>query len=188
MTRSKSGFTLLETLFTVVILGVIIVAFVLNFSQNTPFYHRTQIRQGIMLNSRMAMDTILDRLRNGRGRTLHISTPASVPFVNNSRVDFVLQTELPSGATAYAIYLDPTSNTVYTQEWTLSPPAATPGQQPPRVLATGVTDLSFTGDSRDPAFVKVSLRLDIPWDGSGDPTHVSTIILPDEVVHMVESP
>ena len=178
----ESGFTLMEIIIVGAMGAIVFLAFVLFFSRHLPFYHRVQVRQQLMSSSRIAMETILDRLRNGKARTIIISTPTTTPIVPNSRVDFVLQTPLPSGATAYAIYLDNTTNIAYTEEFI-------PGSPPkPRALASNVTSLMFTGVSSDPGIVSVTLRLDAAWDVLNDPTHVSTLILPNQTVHMVESP
>ena len=55
-------------------------------------------------------------------------------------MDFVLQTPLPSGATAYAIYL--MNGGLYTQEFV--PPA---GARPKQLLTSNVTALEFAGNS-----------------------------------------
>jgi len=177
---STKGMSMVEMMIVVAIATVIFAALVMFFSKNTPFYNRIQARQQLMTGSRMTMDTIIDRLRNGKARTMSISTPNLPIIVPNSRIDFVLQTPLPSGATAYAIYL--TSNTIFTQEY---PPA---GGGPPHMVTTGVTGLMFTGSSQDPGILGVTLQMNVAWDASGDPTHTSSILLPNQTVHMVETP
>jgi len=183
----SKGFSLLELMLSAAVLVIVVIVIAVFFSKSTPFYQRTRVRHQVMTTSRMGIETIMDRLRNGKARSVAISTPNFTPAVPTSRVDFVLQTSLPSGATSYAIYLQ--NGTVYTQEFTPAPPAATPGPQTPRALMSNVTSLRFQyEDSRDPGMINVSLRMDVPWDASGDPTHVSTIILPNHTVHMVETP
>jgi len=174
--KNRQGQTLLELLIVAGIAGVVIAVVVILFTKNTTFFQRMQVRTQIMFESRACMDTILNRLRSGMARTLVINTPdATSP--PNSQVVFDLQSPLPSGATFYTIYL--ASGTVYAQEGAL---------QAPKALASNVTGLMFTGNFNDPAIVAVTLRIDAPYDTTNDPSHVSTLIIPNQVVHMVESP
>ena len=48
--------------------------------------------------------------------------------------------------------------------------------------------MNFTADSTDPGQVYVTLRMDASWDETNDSAHMSTIILPNQAVRMVESP
>jgi prepilin-type N-terminal cleavage/methylation domain-containing protein len=183
----EAGFTIIEVMVVVAILGIIVAAMVHFFSSSAPFYKRIQVRQQVMLSSREAMDAMVDRLRSGKAQTFLRSTPAAASTVPNSRADFVLQSPLPSGATAYAIYLN--NGTAYTQEFPTTPAGqGCPGAQTCKILATNVTELVFGGNSNDPGIVGVTLGISAPWDTSGDPTHVSTILLPNHIVQMVESP
>jgi prepilin-type N-terminal cleavage/methylation domain-containing protein len=175
--NTHRGVTLIEMIVVVAILAVVMGVFATLLGKNTALYKRMQVRQKVMLQSRVAMDVIQQRLRSGKARTLIITTPNS-SNVPNSRVDFVLQTPLPSGATAYAIYLQ--NEKVYTLEY--------PDGQNPRPIAENVTGLMFTGDAYDPAVVGITLRQDVPWDASNTAQHTSTIILPNQMVHMVEAP
>jgi Tfp pilus assembly protein PilE len=172
---SIRGVTLVEALITVVIFVVVILGFVMFFSRTIPFFHRTEVRQHLMQDARRCMENIVERVRNGKSRTLAVSNSTSVP---NSRIDFVLQQALPSGATAYAIYLE--DKNVVAVEFP-------PGVASKRIWASNVTGLMFTGDSEDPAIVGITLRMDASWDNSNDPSHMSTIIIPNQVVHMVET-
>jgi hypothetical protein len=74
---------------------------------------------------------------------------------------------LTSGTTAYTIYL--ANSNVYLQEY------GTNGVRTPRILVSNATRLSFSGDSRDPSIVNVSLRVEAPWDSTNNPTHVTTV-------------
>jgi len=67
--------------------------------------------------------------------------------------------------------------------------AAVSGQpvSSPVKLASNVTGLNFTGDSRDQAIVYLSLSMSEPWDNSGDPTHVYNVLLPDQEVHLAST-
>jgi len=179
------GYSLIELMLTVAIAALVLIPIARFFSSNLPLYHRTQVRQQGVINSRMALDTIVERLRNGRARSLVISTPAATPIVPNCRVDFVLQTALPSGATAYTIFLD--GGMIFTQEFALSPPAPTAGAQPRRTLASNVVGLMFAGSSQDPGVVSVTLQMAAPLDATGNQSNADTVFLPNQIVHMVES-
>ena len=192
-TLNCRGVTLTELLVVAAILSVFAVGFTRIFSKSIANMQRIRVRQKVMVDSRTCMDAITQIMHNGKANSLVISTsPADpwpypmadgtkIPIIPNSRVDFNLQSPLSSGTTAYAIFV--AGHVAYAQEY--KPPN---GIQAPRVLATNVTSLMFTGSAKDPAIVNVSLRVDAPWDNSHDPTHVSTIILPNQVVHMSEQP
>ena len=177
--RRSSGMTILETTFVAAIAAIIILALVRFVSRTMPVFRRLSVRQQVLLDSRTCIDSIVQMLNAGTAKSLAISTPSGTAVVPNSRVDFALETPLTSGTTAYAIYLD--NNTVYRQDFALN------GPREPRPLATHVSGLMFTGDSRDPAIVTVTLRMDAPWDASGDPTHVTTLLVPNQVAHLVEN-
>ncbi len=178
---NRRGTTLLEMIIATVILVVIIFAFVLYFSQNAPLFQRARVRQQLMVDARSVMETIQERLRNGKARTVVISTFPGTPLVPNSSVQFDLQSKLPSGAVSYQIYLD--VNTVYSKDL-----SATGAILATRSLATHVTGLMFTGTSADPGVVGISLRMDAPFDSTGLADHVSSVILPNQTVRMVEAP
>jgi hypothetical protein len=174
--NTERGLTVLETLIVALMATVLLMACLTFFRKNFTFYGKFQTRAQTMFQSRICMETILHRLRTGKARSLVISTSGATTSPN-SQVVFDLQTPLPSGATFYTIYL--ASGTVYAQEG---------AQQPPKALASNVTALMFTGNANDPAILSVSLRIDAPFDSSNDPTHVSTLIMPDQMVHLAESP
>jgi type II secretory pathway pseudopilin PulG len=178
-----NGVTIIETMVVLAIMVTIGLALTLFFSHSAPIFQKMRVRQQVMMESRACMDAILERLRNGKARSLIISTPpisTAVPYpIPNSRVDFVFQTPLTDGATAYLIYFQ--NNTVYAQEFIPNHTMA------PKLLASNVSGLMFTGDSSDPGIVGVTLRIDRPLDASNDPSHVSTLILPNHIVHLVES-
>jgi hypothetical protein len=179
--RKTHGLSLVETLLAALIGTLLVGGIIYLMTQSGTFFRRMRTRQQVQLESRGCMDRIDQLFRNARARSLVISTPPGTPIVPNSRVDFVLQRPLASGATAYAIYLE--GNTVYGEEF--SPTA----DRAPQPLATRVTGLMFTGDSRDPGFVGISLRIDAPWDANtSDPSRMSTLIVPNHIVHLVESP
>jgi prepilin-type N-terminal cleavage/methylation domain-containing protein len=175
---NRRGVTMIEMVAVVAILAVIVAIFAMLLGKNTTMYKRMQVRQTVMIQSRTAMDMMQQRLRNGKARSMVISTPDETPIVPNSRIDFVLQAPLPSGATAYALYLS--SRTAYAVEY--------PNGLSPKVLARNVSGLMFTGDALDPSVVGITLRIDAPYDATGHPDHTSTIILPNQKVHMVETP
>jgi len=175
---------MIEMMIVVAMLAALATFLVQFLPKQAVFFRHTKVRQQVVMDSRVCMETIRQRLRNGRARTLGISTPpAASSTVPNSRVDFVLQSPLTSGATAYAVYL--VNGYVYGQEFV---PPGPQGAQPPHLLASNVTGLTFTTDSTDPGQVYVTLRMDAPWDDSNDPTHVSSILLPNQAVRMVETP
>jgi hypothetical protein len=166
---------MLELLLVALVAVILIAVIPKLFTNGLSFYRRTQARAQVILESRACMDTLLNRLRSGKSKTLVISTPASASSPN-SMVVFDLLAPLPSGATFYTFYL--ANGTVYAQEGS---------QQAPKPLATHVTGLMFTGNSSDSAIIYVTLRIDAPFDASNDPAHVATFIIPNQVVHMVES-
>jgi hypothetical protein len=181
--RNRQGQTLTEIMLVVLIGTIVVGCLFYLFARHAPFMVRMRMRQQVMQDSRTCMDFILQRLRSGKATTLRISTPTVGTMVPNSRVDFVLNTPLPSGATAYAIYLN--RNQVYTLEY---PPGQPLGA---KAIASNVTGLNFTGSTIDPAVVSVTLRIDQLWRaGPNDATQssTSTLILPNQVAHMVESP
>ena len=178
--KNGRGVTLTEVMLACAISGLIFVAAVRYFSKVIPMMNRARVRQQVQVQSRQLMDTIAERLRNGKALTVAISTPPETPGVPNSRIDFVLQTPLASGATGYAIYLS--CGTVYAQEFG-RPPAA----RDPRALAKNVSSLMFTGSSNDPGLISISLQMDVSYDSTGDPSHVTSLMLPNQTVRMVET-
>jgi prepilin-type N-terminal cleavage/methylation domain-containing protein len=173
--RSTRAFTLIEVMITVAICALVATAFFYFLPSQFQYYKHMSVRQQMSLDSRVCIDTIQQRLRNGKASSLVITSPSGT----NSRVDFVLQTPLSSGATAYAIYLS--NGNVYGREYLPS------GVQIPHQLASNVTNLCFTGATTDPGIIGVSLRIDAPYDNSNNPTHVLTLIMPDQEVNMVGS-
>src|SRR5436190_16977866 len=112
--KDRQGTTLIEVLAAVAIIGIFIVAAVLYFSKNAPMVQRMRQHQQMQTDSRSCIDNILQMLRNGKARTVVISTPNVTPLVPNSRIEFALHSPLASGATNAAIYLD--NGTVYSLE------------------------------------------------------------------------
>jgi prepilin-type N-terminal cleavage/methylation domain-containing protein len=174
-----AGFSLIELMLVLAIICIVGLAIGRLFAGNFRWFQNTQARQVVMANSRVTMDAIGQQLRNGLAKSLVIKSSGGTSFVPNSRAEFTLHTPLPSSANNYAIYLS--SGTVYGEGFNGT---TTVSKQ---VLATNVTALMFTLDSRSPAFVGVSLWIDAPYDQTGDPTHVSSILLPNQTVHLVES-
>ena len=52
-------------------------------------------------------------------------------------------------------------------------------------LATHVTALMFTLDPRDPSVIMVTLRLDIPYDQTGLPSHTETLVVSNQIIHLI---
>jgi hypothetical protein len=177
--HQRAGYTLVEMLAVAAMVSFVLLTFVMFSSKIALAVRRFQIRQQIQMESRSSLDVLSQRLRNGKARSLIISTPSVVPLVPNSRVDFDLQSPLPSGATSYVIMLD--QNVIYAQE--LGGPV---GVGPRKAIAKQVGSLMFTGDSRDPAIVHVMLQFAAPWDQSNDPSHVAMQDVQQEI-HMVEN-
>jgi prepilin-type N-terminal cleavage/methylation domain-containing protein len=173
---SKRGMSLMELVLAVAISAVLVLGLVRFLSKTVPFFQRTSVRQTVLLQARSCMETMLLFLRQGKANTLRItsSTAPLGALQLYSRVDFELIGPLSSGTTAYAIYLD--KGTVYAQEYGPTPRS--------RVLATNVTNLVFSGDTRDPSQVYVSLRIDAPYDATHDPSRMSTLIMANQVAQM----
>jgi prepilin-type N-terminal cleavage/methylation domain-containing protein len=180
----QNGFTLTEMMLATALTGIVMAAGVTYIAKVVPMMNRVRTRQQVQFQARMLMDNIGDRLRNGKAPTAAISTPGSAAELNpipNSRIDFMLYTPLASGATSYAIFLS--SGIVYTQEF--GPPT---GSRTPRPIARNVSSLMFTTASNDPGVVSVTLEMDMPYDSTNDPTHVVSLLIPNQVIPMVEAP
>jgi hypothetical protein len=177
--KNRQGVTLVEIMLVAFILGLVTLVFVKLLSKTQPLLRRTQIRQQVVTGGRTTIDTLLQTLRGGKARTLRISTPGGATTSPNSRIDFELNTPLPSGTTAYAIYLD--KGMVYLQEYRLS------GLSGPKPLASHVTMLSFTADYRDPTLVSVNLQINASYDGTSDPGHVTSLVLSNQIAHLIDS-
>ena len=183
MKRNKRGMTMIELLLVMAIFTVVVYAFIEFFSKTAPIVKRTQVRQEVTLGGRTSMDSILQCLRGGKARTLQISTPGGATASPNAKIDFDLQTPLPSGTTAYTIFL--ANRTVFLQEH-----STTIANPVPKVLAKNVSMLSFTADYRDPTIVSVSMRIDAAWDAKQqiDTTRISSLLLLNQVVHLIDAP
>lgn len=177
---NSRGLSLLEIILAVITFVIVIAGLYQLIGRNMLFFKRSEVRQRVVLESRICIDRITQMLSNGKASSLSRSTPATNPIIPDSRIDFVLQTPLASGTTAYAIYIE--NGIVYALEYVRT------GIQRKQVLATNVTNLNFSGNADDPAIVGVNLRIDAPYDSSNDPTHVSTIIVANHIVHMVDTP
>jgi type II secretory pathway pseudopilin PulG len=176
--QNRRGITLVEIVITAAIGAFILSLIAVIFTKQTTFLSKHRVRQNVMRDSRVCMDTILQLLRSGKAKTLVISTPASATIVPYSRVDFVLNAPLSSGTTSYAIYLE--NGTVFALEYHPTSPRS------PTPLATNVTGLNFTSDSKDPALISVSLRMDARQDNSPDPNRTTSITLDNQLVRMSE--
>jgi hypothetical protein len=179
--RGRRGHTLVELMLAAAIGSLIILVIARLFSKVYPIFQRINVRNTVLSQSRVCMDTILQALRQGNAGSLVVSTPPGSVVIPNSAVNFNTVAPLASGTTAYGIYLS--NQTVYIQEFTQAN-----GPRVPRVLANHVTNLSFTGDSRDPGSVSVSLQVTAPYDNSNKPDHVTTILISNQLTHMVEGP
>lgn len=175
--KSEAGMSLIELILVAAMAGVIFTSLTILMTKSITFFKRMTVRQTTMQESRTCMERIEQALRNGKASSLTISTPAGGP--PNSRVDFVLDRPLASGTTSYAFYLS--NGKVMSTEYSASGTRT-------QVLANNATGLHFTGDSFDTAMVTVSIRIDAPWDSTGDPNRVSTLILPNRAVRMIEAP
>jgi prepilin-type N-terminal cleavage/methylation domain-containing protein len=172
--RLPQGFTLIEFMIAVAITVMVATTFLHFLPEQIQFYRRMSVRQQVTHDSRACVETILQRLRNGKARTFNLSYPSGT----NPRVDFVLATPLTSGATAYAIYQS--NGNVYGQEF---PPAVTGTIH---LLASNVTSLQIA-TTPDPGLINVSLLIEAPYDDTGDPTHVISVLLANQTANMVES-
>jgi prepilin-type N-terminal cleavage/methylation domain-containing protein len=178
--HSIAGWTLVEVMLVVAIIGIFAGGFVVLFTRNVTFFKRMQARQQVIVQSRSGIERIEQMLHNGKANSLVISTPASAIVKPNSKIEFTLRTPLPDGAVAYSIYLN--GDTVYGQE-------SGPGiSRAPTVLAKSVTGLMFTGDALDAANVGVSLQIDVPYDASRTPPIVVSMLIPNRIIHMAEAP
>ena len=167
--KSRQGVTLVEMLVVVAILGIILAAFGKLFNTNLSFFRRIEVRRQVTIDARVAFDAIGQRLRTGQANTVLIDrlTTTSPP---NSQIRF----KLVSGADC-RIYV--ANDTLYIQDGTFAP----------KVVAAHVTGLSFSNpDTDDPAILSVSMLVEAPYDNSEDPTHVSTVNLPNQIFHMAE--
>jgi prepilin-type N-terminal cleavage/methylation domain-containing protein len=178
--KSQQGMSLIEIVIVMAIVSVLMITVGSFFTRTMNFYKRVRVRQQLVLQSRSSMDLIVQMLKYGKAKSVIISTPIVTPLVPNSQIDFNLQDTLPNGTTAYTFYLS--SGIVFATEYHLN------GTNTTKSLANYVTSLMFTGDSRDPAIVNVAIRMDIPWDNSGKADHVTSIIMPTQVVQMKMSP
>jgi Tfp pilus assembly protein PilV len=177
--RSPSaGYTLIEAVIAAALLSVVIFGLVRFMSKVNPFLQRSLVRQTVGRESRIAMDLIRQYLRNARARTVRISAHDANSQYPNSQIDFAFQTPLPSGATAYQMYLS--NGAIYGVEKNPSG-----GVQPAKVLASHVANLTFTGDTQDPSLVNVSIQVDVPVVTNGK-TDNSTIVLPNQTIRMVD--
>jgi hypothetical protein len=174
----EGGYTLVELMMATMIAAVIGVALVRFISHIVPMMRQSHQRQELLIQSRTCMDNILEQLRNGKADSVVISTPNKAPQVPNSQINFSLATPLTSGTTSFMIYLD--SGTVYSQEYGAVIPRSR------HALAKNVTGLIFTGSSIDPGVIKVTLRMDAPWDPSNDPNRMASITLTNQSVRLLE--
>jgi prepilin-type N-terminal cleavage/methylation domain-containing protein len=170
---NNQGMTLTELMIVAAMSALVILALAKIGGQITGFFRHTRVRQQVQSQARDTMSLIQQTLQKAKPATIVIDTPNTLPVVPNSRIQFELQNPMPSGATTFSFYLS--DNVLYAKE----------GLQSTRVVANNVTGLMFSGDSRDPYLIKVSLRIEAPWDPAhDDAAHVSSIILPEQAVHI----
>src|SRR5258708_11099080 len=136
------GLTLVEIMVVLVNSSLLVGVLTVLVTSSAKFFRRMQARQQVAIQSRSCMERIEQLLRNGKARSLVISTHSVGPMRPNSQVDFVLQDALADGTTAYSIYLE--GGTVFAQGVGTTPRA-------PQALASRVTSLMFSGDATDPA-------------------------------------
>jgi prepilin-type N-terminal cleavage/methylation domain-containing protein len=191
------GYTLVEMVFTALILGLVMLALSNLFQPMERYFLQLRMSQQMSSDSRVGMDIIIKSLQQGVPASLWYCScqpPAPTatdpnPYVAcfnppcpapdssssvppNSQIEF----DLPGGTTHYAIYW---SSGAAVMRISLNPSAALPNGKlvfAPRVIANHVTNLNFTGDSNDPAVVTVSLQF-----ASGNSAFFNA---PSQVVHM----
>jgi len=165
----QHGFSLLEVLLTTVILAIIGIA--INQGLRQPIAHFLQLRMMSQASteSQHCMATITHVLRNGKASSVIVNN--AVPF---STIDFDLTNPLANGDTHCFISVQ---NGIV-QMLTIPSGAI-------QKLASNVTSLSFGYDPNDMGLITVALRIDAPWDSSGDPDHVVTVAPNSELVRMV---
>jgi prepilin-type N-terminal cleavage/methylation domain-containing protein len=170
----EKGFTLIEMLLTVAVLGVVILAGVQLISPMFKFFQRSHARQQANLEVRVCLETINRVLSNGRASTMVIATPSTTPTVQLSSATF----QSMDGSTYTIMWSASPMNTVHLQK---TPPG---GSTTDTVLATNVTGLNFGFDVQDPGILHVSLTMTVPLDSSGTPDSFATILIPPLTVRM----
>jgi prepilin-type N-terminal cleavage/methylation domain-containing protein len=172
---SKSGFTLIEIMVAVALLGIATFAAFNLFSPIVKFFPRSQARSQAILQARQCMETIDRVMSSGRASTLVLPAVSTVPF-----------------STAQFIGVDQSSYTITLSSSPLNsvhllrtlPGAALPIDT---VLATNVTMLNFLVDLNNPGFVQVTFQMIAPLDSSGSPDSFYTIFLPNQTIVMNSS-
>ena len=154
----SGGSTSLKRCITVAIFAVVAATFLHFLPSQAQFTRHMKVRQQITQDSRVCADTIVQRLRNGKARTLLVTSPNGAP---NSRADFVLQVPLASGATAYALLIWHSGGNIYGQEFPLG---GTQGLHQPRFQCDDFELLTLI--PTDPGLINVSLQLKAPYDDS----------------------
>jgi prepilin-type N-terminal cleavage/methylation domain-containing protein len=176
---SRAGFTLIETLISFAILGIVFATVYRLAAPLTDFFRYGLARQKANSEARACMNTIGTAMRAGVATSVRLSTVSGVAW---SRIDFnlPLPTPLASGTTAYAIYLA-NNRTVQMLEFV---PSGLSGYVRSSQLASNVSGLIFAPlDTQDPSVMEVSLRIDAPLS-STQPNRVVTIVLNQEI-HML---
>jgi len=166
--RNRKGLSLVEILIAVAISALVLGTMARFMPQKIKNLRYIRERAQANIEARIVMDTLLQTLRKGQPQTLDIDTPAGGP--PNSRARFV-----------------GTDGQTYLLGWDFSKQGTVIlqiGAMEPKTLARNVTGITFAGDSRDPAIVTVSLRLDIPLDAR----NTATIFLPNQTVRMAVTP
>jgi hypothetical protein len=175
--RSVAGYTLVELVATVSIITLIAVPSSKLLLGIIQYFQRIQVSSQLNLDAHLCLDTIVRFLANGQVSTLQISTAPSPNAPPNSRIDFLV-----SNGTHYRfVWSSNPMNSVIMK--VIAADGVTVLLN--RTLATHVTLLEFSSDNSDPSLVHVMIRLDAPWDSSGNPSHVFSLVLPDQLVHMI---
>jgi prepilin-type N-terminal cleavage/methylation domain-containing protein len=171
--RREHGFTLIEVLAVVALVGVIFLVIHQFLSPILTFFQGNQSRQVAALEARVCLTTIERLMANGKASTLTISTPATTPVVQSSQAQF-----LSVDGSTYTITWSMTpANSIHVLQ-TMAPGTTVNDT----VLTTHATQLTFSwSDPRDPSTIDITLQITVPLDAS----HVSTILLPNQRVQMI---
>jgi prepilin-type N-terminal cleavage/methylation domain-containing protein len=169
------GFTLQELLLTLVIMAIVTLAFVRLSTPVITFFQRSPIRQTTNMELRSCMGMIQHVMSNGRASTLIVATPNTTPAVQFSSATF----QSMDGASYTITWSNNPPNTVHLQK-------TLPGSIPSdTILASHVTGLVFGMSVNDPGIVTVTIRMTIPFDASGAPGSVQTLMPPPQIIRML---
>jgi prepilin-type N-terminal cleavage/methylation domain-containing protein len=168
---SRRGFSLVEAILAVTILAIISITLARFMGPTTQFFKRFQVRYQLTSEGRTCVDTIARLLAKAKPETLIISTPPGSP--PNSQIQFDM---VPPSATSVSNYTISWSG----REVLMNVAGGIQGRR----LASNVIGLIFTGDSRDPAMLRVTLQMEAPWDQSGQPDRVYSLLLSNQVLRV----